>query len=201
MMMLAAAQQPGAGDIHREAEAGDRDRLGEVDRHRREQAGDGLVADQQRDHRQDDRAGEAGEIAELAGAEGEARIVRRAARIGIGERREQQRAGMRAHVQAVGDEGDRAEQQAADDLGDHHGAAEPDHRPGLAFALFVPLAEEHVACDAKARAAGCRSCRASFQIGADDFEQLLGRLGVERVGVAIRRRRDGCAHGPRRLPP
>ena len=145
--MIAAAQQPGAGDVHGKAQAGDRDRLGEVDRHRREQAADRLIADQQRDHRQDDRAGEAGEVAELAGAEGEARIVGVPARVAVGQRRQQQGAGMGAHVQPVGDQGDRAEQQAADDLGDHHGAAEPDHRPGAALALLMALAEEDVACD------------------------------------------------------
>jgi len=67
--------------------------------------------------------------------------------IGIGERRQQQRAGVGAHVQAVGDQGDRAEQQAADDLRDHHGAAEPDYRPGLALAGLVALAEEYVAVE------------------------------------------------------
>ncbi len=123
VMMIAAAQQDGAGDVHRKAEAGDRDGLGEMDGHRSKDAGDGLVADQHRDHGKDDGAGEAGEVAELARAEGEARIVGVPARIAIGQGSKQQRTRMRAHMQAVGDERDRAEQQAADDLGDHHGAA------------------------------------------------------------------------------
>ena len=108
--MLAAAQQPCARDIDGEAEDGDRNRLGEMDRHGREQAAHRLVADQKRDHRQYDGAGEPGEVAELAGAEGEARVVRVAAGESVGERRQQQRAGVRAHVQAVGDQRDRAEQ-------------------------------------------------------------------------------------------
>ena len=113
------------------------------------------------------------------------RIVGVLAGIGVGERREQQRAGMRAHVQAVGDQRDRAEQQAADDLGDHHGAAEPDHRPGLALAFLVPLAEEHVAVKGRRGAAVVLIMAASLQIGADDFEQLLGRVGVQRPGMLL----------------
>ena len=82
-----------------------------MDGHWLEQARHRLVADQQCDHRKDDGAGEAGEIAELAGAEGEARIVDMTTRIGVGQCRKQQRAGMRAHVQPVGDQRDGAEQR------------------------------------------------------------------------------------------
>ena len=67
------------------------------------------------------------------------------ARVAIGERGKQQRAGMGAHVHAVGHQRDRAEQQATDDLGDHHEAREPDHRPGPALALLVRRTEENVA--------------------------------------------------------
>ena len=44
---------------------------------------------------------------------------------------------MRAHMQPIRHQRDRTEQQAADDFGDHHDAAEPDHRPGLALAPLV----------------------------------------------------------------
>ena len=112
MVVSAAAQQPRARDVDGEAENSDRDRLGEVrSASARTVAPIDFVADQQRDHRQHDGAGEAREIAELAGAEGEARIVGVAARVGVGERRQQQRAGVGAHVQAVGDQRDRAEHQ------------------------------------------------------------------------------------------
>ena len=46
-----------------------------MDRHRREYAADRLVADQERDHREDDGACESREIAELAGAEREVGII------------------------------------------------------------------------------------------------------------------------------
>ncbi len=147
IVMTAAAQQPGAGNVDGKAKAGDGDSLGEMDGHGRIEARDGFIADQHGDHGQDDGAGEAGEIAELAGAEGEARVGGMPARIGVGKCGKQQRAGMRAHMQPVGDERDRTEQEAADDLGHHHGRAEPDHRPGLALALAVLLAQEHMAVE------------------------------------------------------
>ncbi len=40
VMVLAAAEQPGAGDVDRQAETGNRNCLGELDRHRREDAAD-----------------------------------------------------------------------------------------------------------------------------------------------------------------
>jgi len=67
---------------------------------------------------------EAGEIAQLSGSEGEAGVVGVATRIGIGQRGEQQGAGVGAHVQAVGDQRNRSEKQAADNLRDHHHATE-----------------------------------------------------------------------------
>src|SRR5580700_7923576 len=68
----AAAEQERAGDIDDQSKHGDRDRLVEADRHRRNEARDRLVTDQDRNHHQYDGAGEAGEVAELAGAEGKA---------------------------------------------------------------------------------------------------------------------------------
>ena len=64
--------------------------------------------------------------------------------IGVGERGEQQRPRMRAHMQAISNKRDGAEQKAADNLGDHHGAAKPDHRPCLALALLVPFTQEYM---------------------------------------------------------
>ena len=84
-------------------------------------------------------------VAQLAGAEAEARIVAVPARVAVGQRREQQGAGVGGHVHTVGDQRDRAEQQAADDLRDHHGAAQHDHRPTSPLVGFVRGAEEDVA--------------------------------------------------------
>ena len=52
---------------------------------------------------------------------------------------------MGRHMQSVGDERDRAEQEPADDLGSHHEAAQRDHRPGAALVALVAVAQEDVA--------------------------------------------------------
>ena len=49
---------------------------------------DSFIGDQQRDHAQNDRTREAGKIAELAGAEGEALVAGMAAGKIIGQRRD-----------------------------------------------------------------------------------------------------------------
>ncbi len=43
MMIVAAAQEPRAGDVDGQAEAGDRNHFGEVNRQRRKKAGDRFV--------------------------------------------------------------------------------------------------------------------------------------------------------------
>ena len=143
-VMMAAGQQPGAGDIDHETKDRNRDGLVEADGNRVEQARYGFIADQERNHRQNDGAGIPGEIAELAGAERETAIAGIFAGIGIGERGEQQRAGMRRHVQAVGNQRKRAEQGPADDFGNHHDGAEDDHRPGAPLGSVVILAQKQV---------------------------------------------------------
>src|SRR5258708_39649841 len=83
-VMLAAAQEPCARDIYRQAETGDRDRLGKMNGYGSENAADGFIPDQQRDHGEHDRAREAGEVAELAGAECKGWIVGVFAGVSIG---------------------------------------------------------------------------------------------------------------------
>src|SRR5271170_8293257 len=83
MVVIIAAQKPRARDIDREPEARNRNGFREMDRHGREDAADGFIADQNGDHRKDDGAREAREVAELAGAESEPRILRVPARIAV----------------------------------------------------------------------------------------------------------------------
>ncbi|OLK91908.1 hypothetical protein IXO812_20595, partial [Xanthomonas oryzae pv. oryzae] len=60
MMMVSATEQPRAGDVDGKAEDRNRYRFGEMDRNRGKEAADRFIADQQRDHRQDNSAGEPG---------------------------------------------------------------------------------------------------------------------------------------------
>jgi len=145
--MMPAAQQPHAGHVHCQAQARDRDRLAERDRHGRQQPLHRFIADQQRNHRQHDRAGEPRQIAELARAEGEPRIAHMPLGIAIRQRRQQQRAGMGGHVQPIGHQRDRAEQPAATDLGHHHRHAQGDHRPGSPLGMLMAGRKKDVVVD------------------------------------------------------
>ena len=106
VMMPATTQEPCTRDVYGQTNTGNRDRLAEVDRDRGKNTNDGFVGDKQGDHREDDRTGEAGEVAELARAEREIWIIGMLAGVGISERREQESACMRAHMQTIGDECD-----------------------------------------------------------------------------------------------
>ena len=144
VVMSAAAQKPGTGNIHRKTHTGNRDGFCEVNLDWREQAGHRLVTDQECDHGQHNGAGKAGEIAEFAGAEGKARIRRMAPRVRVGKRRQEQGAGMSTHVQSVRHQRDRTKQEAAYNLGDHHCPAQPDHSPGFALTLCMRFAQKDV---------------------------------------------------------
>ena len=138
---------------------------------RERECGDGLVANQERDHGEHDRTGEAGEIPELTRAKGEVGIFRVPARVGIGQRGQEEGAGVGAHMQPIGHERNRSKQQSADDFGAHHRAAQPNHRPGFAFTLLVPFAQKAMLMGSRAPGSWRqRSWRHSLQIGTDDVQ-------------------------------
>ena len=85
MMVMIVAQQERAHQVDHQPEKGDRNGFLKGNRNRAENARDRLIADQDRDHRQHDGTGEGGKVAELAGAEREARIAGVFAGIGISE--------------------------------------------------------------------------------------------------------------------
>ena len=103
-----------------------------------------LIGNAERDHAEDDGAGERGEFPELAGAEREARIVHMPAREQISEPGDGERGDMRSHVPAVGDERDGSVQHTAGNLGDHHDRGKRNHGPGSPLVRAVMLAEEGV---------------------------------------------------------
>src|SRR3546814_19655050 len=74
MAVGATMQHPGARQVDDEPHRGDGDRFVEADRHRRAEAAEGLPGDEQRHQGEDDRTGKSREVAELAGADGEARV-------------------------------------------------------------------------------------------------------------------------------
>ncbi len=144
VVMMIVLQQPGTQEVHSQSDAGDRDRLIERDAHRMQQPRHALVADEKGNHRQHDRACVTRQIAELAGAEGEPLVTCVAPGESICQRRDEERSGMRRHVEAVRDQRHRAEQRTAADLSRHHGAADRDDDPGLALVARMIVAEENV---------------------------------------------------------
>ena len=145
MMAVVVAQKPCADEIDDKADNSNCDGLAEIDRHRIEQSQYALPAHDQRDQRQHDRAGKAREIAELAGAEGEACIVRMSARVEIGERRDQHGADMGRHMPAIGEQRHRAVNRARADLDHHHDGGQRDDEPDTALIALMIGAQKNVA--------------------------------------------------------
>lgn len=114
--------------VHDEPEHGDRERVEVVDRLGVQELLDALDPEQQRDDREHDAAGEAGERVDLAGAEAERIVARVLARVPVRDEREPERADVRAHVPAVRLERLRARDRPDDDLADHHHERDQDHR-------------------------------------------------------------------------
>jgi hypothetical protein len=83
------AQKPGADNIDHQPETSDRNGFAKVDRHRGKEPANGFIADKESNHGQNNGAGKAGEIAELASTEGEARIVCVLSGICAGQRRKE----------------------------------------------------------------------------------------------------------------
>src|SRR5262249_3666812 len=144
IMIVAVTEQPRAEEVDGEPEAGHRYRLAIDDRNRRDQPQHALIGDLDRDDSEDQRTGEGGEIAELAGAEGEADIAGMAPREHVGGAGNSECCRVGAHVPAVGEQRHRAEDRARRDLGDHHDDGERYHEPGAALVARMLLAEEDV---------------------------------------------------------
>ena len=143
--MMLASQQPGREEVHREADDGDCDGLGEVDGDRGAEAQEAFPADQQCDQCQDNRTREAGEVPQLSRAEGEARIPRMPAGVEIGQGRDQHGGRMGGHVPPVRDQGHGAVDMAGYDLDHHHGRGQGDDEPGAPLVTLVPVAEKDMA--------------------------------------------------------
>jgi hypothetical protein len=101
LMGVVIAQQPGTDYVDDESERGHRNRLAIGNLHRMEQPDRALIGNLNSDHDQDDRAGEGGEVTELAGAEGEIRITGLPTGEQIGKRCDSESGGVCRHVPAI----------------------------------------------------------------------------------------------------
>ena len=141
MIVMVVVQHHRTDDIHAKAENRDDHRLEILDRNRLIDPHHRFEADADRDHAENERAREAREIAELARAEREVAVLGVAARHPIGPCREPERADMRRHVHAVGQERHRAEGEPGDDLHHHERRGEIDDEARSRFGAAMALAE------------------------------------------------------------
>ena len=105
------------------------------------QALHGFHADEQRYDAEGNRASESREFPHLAGAEGEARIIRMMACVAISQHGHAQRHGMGGHVPAIGRERHGAIPVAAGDLRHHHHQREHHHPAGAALVPVMVCAQ------------------------------------------------------------
>ena len=98
--MVIVAQQEGAHQVDGETQECNRNGLSKGDLDRVNEPFYRLIDNQECHHGKHDGARKGGEVTELAGAEGEAMVVRIAAGIGIGKGCDQERAGVRRHERA-----------------------------------------------------------------------------------------------------
>src|SRR5450631_2340742 len=83
--VVGATQEPRAHEVDYQPENGNRNGLGEANRYRREKAHDGFIANEERNHRENNRARKASEITQLTRTKHKASVIRVLACIHIGK--------------------------------------------------------------------------------------------------------------------
>ena len=147
MMMVVIGtshQQQRAHDVDQEAQYRNQRGIAEIDAHRVDQSGDGFARDTERENAEDQRRCEAGQVANLAGAETEFGIIAVFFGIAIGGRRKAESTGMGRHVEAIGEKGHRAGDVTGNDFGDHHHGRKTDYPERSLGVSIMGCAQEDV---------------------------------------------------------
>ncbi len=142
-MVMILFEKEGANHIYCQRHAGYADRLIKMNCERNKETMDGFPGHEQRDHREHDGAGEPTEDADFACPEAILLVGRMPARKIVGNRRDEERGHMRAHVPAIGQQRHRVRKNAGGDFDHHHHAGDGDDDAGAAFA-FREVAHEIV---------------------------------------------------------
>ena len=137
IMAMTVTQQQRTDDIHHQADDGNQRRCTELHLGGFQQAHHRLDRNAQGYQRQDQRRGEAAQVADLAGAETEARAARMALGIGVGRRSNAQGAGVGGHVETVGQQGHGTGEIAGGDFRHHHHQRQQHHPQGAPGVFFV----------------------------------------------------------------
>ncbi|MNX69586.1 hypothetical protein D3C86_1008080 [compost metagenome] len=142
VMMVRAAEDERAAQVHQQADGGDGHRLLVVDGLRAEQPFHRSEHHQRGHPQQEDGAGEGRQHLDFPRAEGEAPIRGQPARGGVGEGREANRQRVRTHVPAVGQQGHRVEPEAGGNLHHHRGECDPHDQACAALGSLVAGIED-----------------------------------------------------------
>ena len=140
-VMMVVLQQPGAGQIHRQAQQRRADGLVVADGQRVHQPLDRFDQHGQRHADEQQRAGIAAQYLDLPGAEREALVTGIACRHPVGKDRQPQRHRVRTHVPAIGQQGHRIDRPAHTDLHAHHDQGQDQHPARAALGLWIALRE------------------------------------------------------------
>jgi len=141
-MVVRAAQDQGAGQVHHQPDDRHGHGLLVVDGLRTDHALDRAEHHQRGNAKQEDSAGKARQHFDLPGAEGKAGIGGVAARGGIGEGAQTDGQRVRAHVPAIGQQRHRVEPQAGGDLHEHRDGGNHHHEPRAALGGLVAGIED-----------------------------------------------------------
>src|SRR6266478_8826991 len=111
-MVMIVFKKESADQIYGQRYASNADRLVKMNCERNKETMDGFAGHEQRDHRQHDGAGESTEDADFACPEAILLVGRMPARKIVGDRRDEERRHMRAHVSAIGQQRHRVRKNA-----------------------------------------------------------------------------------------
>ena len=131
--MLIFSQHDSADDVDAESDGADDHGFAIVDRDWRVETHHGVTGNRQRDNPEHECAGETGKIAEFARAERKLPVMGMAPGHPIGPGCEAKRANMGGHMDAVGQQRHRPENQAGRDFHDHEGGGQIDDQTRTGF--------------------------------------------------------------------
>ena len=203
--VVGATKQERATDVDEQANASDADCFIKMNCQWSEESPGGFAGHQQRHDRKHNGAGESAEDTDFSGAETKLLIRGVPPRKIIGDRGDQKRSHMRAHVPAVGQQRHRVRKKAGRNFDYHHHPSDGDDDTGSAFAFrevaheIVRMAETgmlgpvHLPEDSAIIATSAKKPRNWSTINLDEAERELVHSRPRR-SVALRR----CKQSPRR---
>ena len=142
MAMVSDRQKHRADYIHHQSDYGDKGRLAEGNRLRRDETTHAFYRNAKCDDAQDKGRRKAREVSDLTSSEAELPVFGVPSCEGIGSRRHSERPRMGRHVKAVGEQRHRSKDGPCDDLANHHYRAKRNHPQSAARIVVMCASEE-----------------------------------------------------------